>query len=131
MTLRSKTQSHNTQESAIDSRVLDQYREGGNGGFANGFVIELIDQYLVDAASRMTSLKDAIAVRDASELERVAHSLNGISSAVGANRMAGMCQELEILARNATFAVPPELVATLENEFKRVRHALQIEQGTS
>jgi two-component system sensor histidine kinase/response regulator len=123
--------SHANQESAIDSRVFDEYREGGEGGGANDFVLELIDQYLVDSASRMTILKDAIALRDASGLEHVAHSLNGSSSAVGANRMAGMCEELEILARNATFDVPPELVTALEDEFRRVRQALQIEQETA
>jgi CheY-like chemotaxis protein len=122
---------HAKQESAIDSRVFDDYREGGEGGGAHEFVVELIDQYLVDSASRMTILKDAIALRDASGLGRAAHSLNGSSSAVGANRMAGMCEELEMLARNATFDVPPELVADLEHEFARVRRALQIEQRTA
>jgi PAS domain S-box-containing protein len=120
-----------SQQSAIDSRVFDEYRDGGEVGGANDFVIELIDQYLLDSASRMTILKDAIALRDATGVEQVAHSLNGSSSAVGANRMAGLCEELEILARNPTFDVPSALVVALESEFKRVRHALRIEQRTA
>ena len=119
------------QERAIDPRVFDAFRDGGAGGGANDFVSELIDQYLADSATRMAALKDAVARRDAAGLTSVAHSLNGSSSAVGANKMAAMCEVLEKLARNASLEGTPVLVIALENEFTRVRQALQVEQGTA
>ena len=64
-------------------------------------------------------------------LEVVSHSLSGSCSAVGAYRMAAMCEELEQLARNRTVADTAALLTGLEHEFTRVRHALQIEQQTA
>jgi CheY-like chemotaxis protein len=120
-----------THESPIDSRVFDEFRDGGPGSGANDFVSELINQYLADSIVRMAALKDAVSRLDAPGLEMATHSLNGSSSAVGANRMAAMCAVLERLARNETLDGTPVLVTALENEFTRVRHALQVEQGTA
>jgi PAS domain S-box-containing protein len=120
-----------TDESPIDSRVFDEFRGGGPAGGANEFVNQLIDQYLADSIVRMAALKDAVTQLDAPGVEIATHSLNGSSSAVGANRMAAMCAVLETLARNETLDGTPVLVTALEDEFTRVRHALQVEQGTA
>ena len=118
-------------ESAIDSKVFDDFRDAGAGRDANDFVTKLIDQYLADATSRMAALKSAVKRCDAPALRLATHSLKGMSSAVGANRLAAICEEVEKLARNTTFDGAPALVAELEDEFTRVRHALKDEQGTA
>ncbi|MEO8259574.1 MAG: response regulator [Acidobacteriota bacterium] len=120
-----------THENPIDSRVLDGFRDGGAGGGATDFVNQLIDEYLADSTVRMSALKDAVTRLDAPGVAIAAHSLNGSSSAVGANRMAAMCAVLERLARDEALAGTPVLVTAVENEFTRVRHALQVEQGTA
>jgi two-component system, sensor histidine kinase and response regulator len=116
-------------ESAVDSKVLDDFREVGAGGGANDFVTTLIDQYLLEATSRMTSLRDAVERRDAPALRLATHSLKGTSGAVGANRMAAICEEVEELARNTTLDGAPALVIELEDEFKRVCQEFQVERG--
>jgi HPt (histidine-containing phosphotransfer) domain-containing protein len=118
-------------ERAIDSRVFDDFREVGVSGGANDFVTKLIDQFLAESTSRMAALKDAVEQADAPALRLATHSLKGTSGAVGANRMVTICEELEQLARNATLDCAPALVTELEDEFKRVRHALHVEQGSA
>ena len=116
-------------ESAIDSSVFDDFRSVGAGG--NDFVSKLIDQYLEEAAARMTALKDAVERRDAPALKLATHALKGTSGSVGAHGIAAKCDELEALARAATFDGAPALVTELEDEFKRVRLALLVEQGSA
>ena len=118
-------------ESAIDSSVFDDFRAVGAGTGANDFVNELIDQYLVEATSRMAELKDAVERKDALALKLAAHALKGTSSTVGAHRFAAICSELEKLARTTTFDGVPALVVGLEAECIRVRQALATEQGTT
>ena len=115
------------QEKAIDSRVFDDFR--GTGGGANDFVNSLIDQYLTESALRSAELLSAVGRRDAPALRLAAHSLRGNSSAVGATRLAAICAELEQLARSPTLDGASALAIAFDDEFARVRHALEIERG--
>jgi HPt (histidine-containing phosphotransfer) domain-containing protein len=116
-------------ESAVDSTVFDDFRSAGAG--ANDFVINLIDQYLEEAAGRMTALKEAVERGDAPALKLASHALKGTSGSVGAHRLAAICGALETLARDAIFDGTPAVVIELEDEFQRVRAALLVEQGNA
>jgi PAS domain S-box-containing protein len=119
------------QQSAIDSSVFDDLRALESGSAADEFVNRLIDQYLVDATTRIAALKGAVEGGDAPALRLATHSLKGTSSTVGANRLAAMCEQLETLVRHSAFEGTPALLAKLEDEFTRVRHALQSEQRSA
>jgi two-component system sensor histidine kinase/response regulator len=114
--------------SAIDSSVFDDFRDGGVDGSANDFVTKLIDRYLEEATSRLADLKEAVERSDANALRLAAHGLKGTSGTVGAKGMAIICEELEKLARSTALDRTSALVTALEDEFKRVRDALHIEQ---
>jgi CheY-like chemotaxis protein len=118
------------EEDAIDPSVLDEFRGAGGSAGADRFVAKLIAQYLVEATSRMAAVKGAVDRRDAPALRLATHSLKGVSGTVGARKLAALSEELETLARSATFEGTPALVARLDDEFARVRHALIIEQGS-
>ena len=113
-------------ESAIDSKVFDDFRGSGDG--AKAFVAMLIEQYLAEAALRMAEVRDAVERRDAAALRIAAHSLKGNSGTVGAKTMASVCGELETLAGNSTLDGTAALIIKLEEEFTRVRLALEMEQ---
>ena len=113
-------------ESAIDSKVLDDFRGSGDG--AEAFLTMLIEQYLAEAALRMAEVKDAVDRRDAAALRLAAHSLKGNSGTVGAKKLASVCGELETLARDTALDGTPALLIKLEEEFTRVRGALEREQ---
>jgi len=119
------------QEPAIDSRVFEEFRALGADSGASNFVTELIDQYLVESTSRMATLKDAVTRGDAAALQRATHTLRGASGTVGATRMAGLCRDLETLARSPTLDGSLALVTALENEFERVGQALHAELGSA
>ncbi len=114
-------------ESAIDAKVFDDFRGSGDG--AREFVVKLIEQYLAESTMRLMEVKDAVERGDAQALRLASHSLKGNSGTVGARRMASLCGELETLARNTILDGSPALVIKLEEEFTRVRHALEMEQG--
>jgi CheY-like chemotaxis protein len=116
-------------ERAIDPTVFDDFSGSEAGGGANDFVARLIDQYLSESTSRMASLKDAVERRDGPALRLATHSLKGTWGAVGANRLAAICEEGEKLGGKATFDGAPALVTELEDDFRRVRQELRSEQG--
>jgi HPt (histidine-containing phosphotransfer) domain-containing protein len=116
-------------ESAIDSSIFDELRGGELAGAPNDFVTTIIDQYLTESTSLISGVNEAVVHRDAPALRLAAHTLRGSSSTVGATRMAGICEELERLARTTTFDGTAALVVALADEFTRVRQALVIEQG--
>jgi signal transduction histidine kinase/HPt (histidine-containing phosphotransfer) domain-containing protein/ActR/RegA family two-component response regulator len=116
------------EESAIDKTAFDQFRDPAAGDSADAFVTLLIEQFQAEAALRMTALKDAVDCSDGAAIGRATHSLKGMSSTVGANRMARICDELGLLAHNATFQETPAVFAALESELTRVRAALLVEQ---
>jgi len=119
-------------EATIDLSMFDSLRDGEAGSGANAFVAKLIDLYLVESTTRIAALKDAVDVRDAPALSRASHSLKGASSAMGASRLAAICDSLETIARSgATLDGAPALVTELEQEFIRVCNALQVERSVA
>jgi CheY-like chemotaxis protein len=116
-------------EAAVDLSVFDVFRDAGASGTADAFVAHLIDQYLAEASTRMASLKDALEHNDGAAVGIATHSLKGMSSTVGAARLAAMCEELGTLAHSATFTGTPDQFAAIEQEFARVRVALLAEQN--
>ena len=118
-------------QSGIDSSVLDDFRDPGDGNGSNDFVTKIINEYLADSTTRMATMKAAVVRCDAPALMLDAHSLKGSSSTVGANGMAAICAELETLARNTAFDGIPALFITLEDEFILAGDALRREQHTT
>ncbi len=115
---------------AIDKTAFDQFRGEGADDSADAFVTLLIEQFQAEAVVRMTTLKDAVDRSDAAVIGQATHSLKGMSSTVGANRMAKICDELGRLAHTATFQDTPAVFAALEKELTRVSAALLLEQRT-
>ncbi len=115
---------------AIDSSVFDDFRDLDPGTGPNDFVPQLIDQYLVEATSSMTTVKRAAEQRDAPALKFASHSLKGMSGAVGARRLAAICQDIETLAGGSSLDGSLALVTALHTEFARVCEALHVERGS-
>ena len=80
-----------------------------------------------DASSRLEELREAIGAGDASGVERVAHTLKGSSGNMGATRMSAICSELQDVGASGDLARARELFEGLEEEFGRVRPALEAE----
>lgn len=95
---------------------------GAGGGVE--LVAELVDLFVADVPARLDAIRSAIAAADPEALVRAAHSLKGSASTLGADGMADLCRRIELQARDG--AVPParEMFGMLQEEFERVKQAL-------
>jgi HPt (histidine-containing phosphotransfer) domain-containing protein len=62
---------------------------------------------------------------------RAAHSLKSSSDNLGALALSGLCAELEAMCRMERMEGAPALVAAIEDEYDRVRAALELELDCS
>jgi DNA-binding response OmpR family regulator len=115
-------------DETLDRRVIAQFREGTTDGVPE-FMLSLIDQFIAEAASQVELLRDAGQRLDAGALKATAHSLKGASMTMGAKRLAAICSQMEDHAtRHPGGAVTSALIAQLDQEFVKVRTALEAER---
>ena len=88
---------------------------------------ELIELFLDEVQPQLVALREAMEAGDAQSVERIAHTLNGSCGNMGAKRMVALCAELEEMGHSETLAGAPVLISRLEEEFERVRVALEKE----
>jgi two-component system, sensor histidine kinase and response regulator len=103
--------------------VLAGLRELGDAEL----VADLAVMFIGDAEFRLAALGEAVESGDAGSVERAAHTLKGSSGNMGATRMAAVCAELEEAGASGDLGRVPELLDRLEEEFGRVRPALEAE----
>jgi CheY-like chemotaxis protein/HPt (histidine-containing phosphotransfer) domain-containing protein len=85
---------------------------------------EVIDTFLRIAPLRLSSLGKAVAKKDATALERAAHSFLGSCANIGAKGMANACARLEEAGRGGSLEGTAAVVAQLERDLAKVRSAL-------
>jgi two-component system, sensor histidine kinase and response regulator len=110
-------------EGPLDREVIESLRELGGSEMLS----ELGQMYLDNARSGLATLQKAVEEGDASTVQRVAHTLRGSSSNMGAKRMASLLAKLQDVGASQDISDGPELLERLEAEFERVRPALEVE----
>jgi CheY-like chemotaxis protein/HPt (histidine-containing phosphotransfer) domain-containing protein len=108
---------------ALDPEVVASLRELGDAEL----LTELADMFFGDASSRLGDLREAVEAGDAAGVNRLAHTLKGSSGNMGATRMAAICAELQDVGASGDLGAAPGLLKQLEEEFGRVRPALEAE----
>ena len=110
----------------LDPVVLSAFRQTGPGA---AFTLTLIDQFLLEAETRVSTLNDAATRHDASVLKSTAHSLKGSALIMGAKRLGALCGQVEdgLVARPAV-TVSPVLMTAICEEMGNVRAAFAIER---
>jgi DNA-binding NarL/FixJ family response regulator len=108
----------------LDGRVLAEFRLADTVE-ARDFTLRLIDEFIKEAASQVDLLKDAQQRQDVGALSATTHSLKGSALTMGARRLATLCTQLEVQADHPDGAVASALITELDQEFVRVRNALQ------
>jgi CheY-like chemotaxis protein len=88
------------------------------------FLARLIGHFLADTPTRLTTLGTACRKGRAEDVQRIAHSLKGSASNLGASGMARICDGVCAGAARGLELVPG-LLAELELEFQRVRAQLE------
>jgi DNA-binding NarL/FixJ family response regulator len=110
-----------SREPVIDPATMATFCEAGSPGFTR----RVIDQFILEAESRVRLLSDAAASGDRAALTAGAHSLKGSSLIMGARRLAALCVQLEDqLAGGPDCAIAPALMVNIDQELGQVRDAL-------
>ena len=91
------------------------------------YLSELLVTYLDSTPKLLDTLRAAIAGSDVSVTQRAAHTLKGSSASLGATTLTAHCTELEMLARAGTLTGAAEWLQKIENEYVRVKRALEME----
>lgn len=111
--------------SAINPKVIQDLKGLG----APGFLAELIDLFLKEAAVHLGKLRESLAAKDAKTFERSAHTLKGSCGNLGAQAMSRICADLQATGHAADWARAAELLPGLEAEFRAVATELEAEKG--
>jgi HPt (histidine-containing phosphotransfer) domain-containing protein len=89
-----------------------------------GLAAEVIEIFLQDTSSRLTALRQGIAQREGETVFRVAHTLQGSASMIGAVSVACSCSALAKSARSGSFDQCEVLVAELDARFEAIQRAM-------
>jgi CheY-like chemotaxis protein len=116
------------ERASIDMNALSSLRDLQSRSEPN-LLAELIDSFLRDTSDRLAAMRSASANGDAQTLTRTVHALKGGCGIVGATRMTALCEIIEELGRTGSVEGTPVLITALDEEFGRVRRALQAEKS--
>jgi len=107
----------------LNPRALDALRAmvGANGEALAGKVIRT---YLADMPAGLARMQAAAEARDAEALRTAAHGMKSSSANVGAERLARLCKDLEMIGRSGTTDGASGLLEDAAGEFARVAAAL-------
>jgi CheY-like chemotaxis protein len=86
---------------------------------------DLTRTFLEHAPALLLSLREAVAAQDAVQARRAAHTLKSNGESFGAKVFAARCAHAEALAGAGDTAALAALVEPLEEEFRRVKGALE------
>jgi len=114
--------------SVIDPSVIAELRalqSPADPAFFN----HLIDLFIEETPHRLAAIRAALAKSNAEALAHEAHALMGSSAHLGATRMDALCEILEEQSRAGSINGAPALLSALEEEFARVRKALEAEKN--
>jgi len=89
----------------------------------------MIHLFLLETPRIIRTMLDAVEKPDAEILRRSAHHLKSSSANLGALRLATLCRQLEVLARNGKMTEGRSKVAEIETEFSHARAVLEHEAG--
>lgn len=106
-------------ESAINSQELWE-RLGGD----HELLSEILECFHQEYPAHIQTLQEALQLKDAPRVERVAHSLKGALANLSAPEGRKLAAEVERLARTGELAQADSLLAPLEEEINRVFQAL-------
>ncbi|MFZ5803035.1 MAG: PAS domain S-box protein [Candidatus Omnitrophota bacterium] len=109
-----------TGEGAIDFQRLEYLKEFADDN-DGGFVASLFETFFKSTDERLASMRNHLQAGNATALGREGHGMKGSSSNLGANPLAALCKELEMLGKSGKTEGADTLIAKIEAEIQRVR----------
>ncbi len=95
-----------------------------------GLAADVVEIFLQDTSNRLTALRQAIANGDGETVFRVAHTMQGSASMIGAASVARSCSALAKSARGGSFEECTVLVSELDAGFRAFQRAIPVDRLT-
>lgn len=108
----------------IDERVLDNYRSIQQAGKPD-IIKRLVGIYLKNSPAVLRNIRKTAENKDSEKLLQAAHSLKSSSANLGANRLAHLCEDVEIMAGEKKIDNALQVVVAIEKEFRAVAEELE------
>ncbi|HEY9723597.1 MAG TPA: response regulator [Oscillatoriaceae cyanobacterium] len=119
------------EDDCLDMEAIAGLRELQQDGEPD-IVLELAEVFFDEAPRSIQTMHAALSKQDAPTVTRAAHTLKGCASNIGARPLAKRCEALERAAGEGELAEGGQRVFEIEQEFSRVKSALQaIAQGAT
>ena len=103
----------------LDRAVIETLRHLTTPGEPD-VLTEVLQLFLTEVPRRMDRLRNACAAGNIEEVYRAAHSLKGSAGNIGAQRMMGVCRQLDEMGRAGDLTDAAPLLAALGIEYERV-----------
>jgi HPt (histidine-containing phosphotransfer) domain-containing protein len=87
-------------------------------------LVNIFTLYIDEGTERMPDLGRAIEARDATKSYKLAHAINGASANVGANRVQGVANSIELKGRACDLSGVDEAYGRLQIEFDATKNFL-------
>ncbi len=107
-------------EISLEAGALQNLRDLGGVEF----LTEVVDLFLEDAPTLITSVRDSLERQDTEELRRAAHTLKSNGSTLGALEFAQLCRTVEQHARDGRLDGVSQLVDQIEQDYRALQAAL-------
>ena len=114
---------------SIDPEVMIELLDLSRGCESGDFLRELIDMFYGELDSRLASMREASLHGQLSALDERAHEFKGSCLSLGLARMARLCSQLEVLAREGSGEGAQPLLDEIEHEARVVRPLLEAERS--
>jgi HPt (histidine-containing phosphotransfer) domain-containing protein len=89
------------------------------------FIDELIDTFLEDAPNMIAEIKSALAGNDADTFRRAAHSMKSNAATFGANELAELAKELEMLGKENKLNETGDKLQSMEEAYASAKKELE------
>jgi signal transduction histidine kinase/ligand-binding sensor domain-containing protein/CheY-like chemotaxis protein/HPt (histidine-containing phosphotransfer) domain-containing protein len=124
------TQQAQPSEATLDDAILGALRALPKSGHKN-MLTHIGELYLADSRGLIASIEKSLTTGNAAELARAAHAWRSYNGNVGAHGLAGLCRELENLARLGNLVGAREIYARIQSLHSRVCDELQMKMRKS
>ncbi len=88
-------------------------------------IVQIIDLFLTSTPDLLAQFRQSVERDDAAQFRQAAHTLKSTCASIGANRLANLCQEAEMLGRSGQLTGARLRVEKIAAEYKHTRVALE------
>ena len=105
----------------IDQATFEELKQMSGEDFIN----ELIDTFIEDAPTMIAEMKSALEGDDADTFRRAAHSMKSNAATFGANELAELAKELEMLGKDNKLNETGDRLKSMEEAYASAKEELE------